>query len=444
MGRTHEPCLIATLRRIAAVAMAVALLVVFASAATTQGRGGPKPAHSSHGSNSDLEQARERWQQLSPAQREELRRRFEDFRRLGDDERQRLRGRFERLGRVQERAVEALPEPVRRELDALAPPQRGEVLRDVAAEHMSEHVRDVLEMMPRKLKDEYAAAPQERRVEMVREFGRMLHDRARDELFRLGRELDLPRERVEQIAQLEPRELGRTVLDLRRQSIQRMIAARGLPPFVSAEQWVELQQLDVQQFMRRWSALHGRHEPPGGPGGPPPGAERRDGPPHGEPAGPRGEFQHPRDGERRPFKADDSQRGRRLRELREAVRPDPSWFVELSKVRAEERRRMVGDRVRERVLSCLEGAPELMAPPQLERLRALKGHEFHHRLHELLPELGEPGFLRDERGRPDLPPRREGPGGGRPDGEARPGGGGRAPAQPPGGAPRKPQHDRPR
>lgn len=399
----------------------------------------------------DIERARERWKQLTPQQRDELRQRFEHFRHLDEGERERLRGRFERLGDVKRRAIEALPEPVRRELEALAPPQRGEVLREVAAERMSEHVHDVLEMMPPQLKDEYAAASPERRVEMVREFGRTLHERARGELFRLGRELDLPRERVEALERLDPRELGREVLELRRQSIERMVAERGLPPFVSAEQWAQIKDLRGPEFMRRWGALHGRHGPHGGPfdgpfdgpGGPPPGADpRRHGPPGlGEgPDGPRGE----RAGEPRPNRPDNSARGRRLRELRDSVRPDPSWFVELSKSKPEDRRRVISERVRERALQFLEQAPELIGAEQLERLRSLQGREFHERLHHFLPDLGEPGFLRDQRGRDAPPPPRNGPASGRPGGDGRPGGAGRPAGPPPGGAPRKQPGQRPR
>lgn len=414
-----------------------------------------KPASNAPKSAADLERARQRWQQLSPQQREELRQRFEQFRGLDEGERARLRGRFERLGDVKRRALEALPDAVRRELDALAPPQRGEVLREVAAERMSEHVHDVVAMMPEPLRQEFAAADAQRRVEMVREFGRMLHERARQELFRLGRELDLPRERVEAIERLDPRELGREVLELRRQSIERDIAERGLPPFVSAEEWAEVKSLRGPEFMRRWGALHGHRGPfdeprdgqrdgtpgahPGGPfggrGAHPPGGEPRRAGPAGAGAEPGARRDAPRaererNDPRAPRDDDKSVRGRRLRELRDQVRPDPSWFVELSKVKPEERRRLIAERVRERALKFLERAPELIDAAQLERLRAATGREFHERLREHFPDLGEPGFLRDERGRSGPPPwggpgRPEEPGAGPrgPGGPARPGGG---------------------
>lgn len=426
----------------------------------------------------DLERARQRWQQLTPQQRDELRQRFEHFRKLDEGERARLRGRFERLGDVKRRALEALPEPVRRELDTLAPPQRGEVLREVAAERMSEHVHDVVAMMPEHVRQEFAAADGPRRAEMVREFGRMLHERARQELFRLGRELDLPRERVEALERLEPRELGREVLELRRQSIERAIAERGLPPFVSEQQWAEIRELRGPEFMRRWGALHGHRGPLDGPRagetdmpsgaprdgargghpGPPPGADpgahpgapfgghgggrggaapggdrRRAGPTGADaeagpeakpdaPNGPRAE-RDPADPRTR-RELHNSARGRRLRELRDQTRPDPSWFVELSKVESDERQRVIAERVRERALKFLERAPELIDAAQLERLRSATGHEFHERLREHFPDLGEPGFLRAGRGRGGPPPWR---GDGRP---LEPGGGPRNPAEP--------------
>ncbi len=455
-------------------------------------RAGDKGAPNSPEGAGELERAHERWRQLTPRQRDELRRRFEHFRGLDEAERARLRGRFERLGDVKRRAVEALPEAARRELEALAPPQRGEVLREVAAERMLEHVHDVVALMPEHLRQEFAAASEQRRAELVREFGRMLHERARQELFRLGRELDLPRERVEALERLEPRELGREVLELRRQSVERMVAERGLPPFVSAEQWAEIRNLRGPEFMRRWSSLHGHRGPPdaprdgrrdgprdgppvgqpdgpwggpggahpgahlggplGGRGGPPPGGDRRrsgppelDSDPASRPDGPRGERESSDPQQRRG--GEDSARGRRLRELRDQVRPDPSWFVELSKLDPDERRRVIGERVRDRALKLLERAPELIDAAQLERLRSATGREFHELLREHFPDVGEPGFLRDARGRGAPPPmggdgRPSGPGSGPsprgPAGAARPGG-----EQPPTSPPQRTPPHRP-
>jgi hypothetical protein len=359
----------------------------------------------------DLDGARERWKQLTPEQRAELHRRFEHFKRLGEDERARLRGRFEHLGLVKRRAVEELPEAVRRDLEALAPPARGEVLREVAAERLSEHVRDVLELMPPHVRTEYEAATADERRQLVRNFARQLNERARHELLRLGRELQLDPARVEALSKLEPHELGREVLKLKRESIERMVAERGLPPFVSAEQWAELRSLHGPDFFHRWGALHGAHAPHGraGPGGGREiGGERRPGGGFGPgegPAGREGAGPPPRNergdergaergNDRNSGARDRSPRAERLRAMREAVRPDPAWFVELSRVDHEERRKVIGERLRERALRFLAGAPELVAPEQLEQLRREHGGRFHEALKRLLPDLGEPPVLR--------------------------------------------------
>ncbi len=385
-----------TLRNGWMAALASGLVVVFASSAL----------HAAPQRPSDLDGARERWKQFSPEQREELRRRFEHFKRLGEDERATLRGRFEHLGLVKRRAVEELPESVRRDLEALAPPARREVLREVAAERLSEHVRDVLELLPPHIRAEYDGATADERLRIVRDFARQLNERARHELLRLGRELQLDPARVEAIAKLEPHELGRKVLELKRESIERRVAEHGLPPFITNEQWTQLRTLQGHEFFRQWGALHGAHAPHDRAG---PGGERRpgggfgpgEGPGGREGAGPppRPEPKAERGGERNGGSRDLSPRAERLRAMREAVRPDPAWFVELSRVDPNERRRVIGERLRERALKFLAGAPELVSAQQLEQLRKESGGRFHEALKRLLPDLGEPPVLRGgERG----------------------------------------------
>jgi len=413
------------------VVVALCLTAHAAPALGLRIQGGPPPDRSNPPPRSEhdrpgLEGARERWQQLTPEQRDEMRRRFDHFQRLSDDERAELRRRFERFGQVQKRAVESLPEGVRRQLESLEGPTRREVLREVATERIAEHGRDALEMMPPPLKERYEAAAPEERERIASEFGRMLHERARDELLRLGRELDLEPARVEEMLRLEPRELGRKVLELKRQAIERSVAERGLPPFVTQEQWNELRQLDGPEFFRRFSALHGRFGPgPGaGAGGPPhdprlgpptlgPGErplDGRGGPPRGEDGGRRFE---------RRAGSDNQQRNDRVRAMRDALRPDPAWFVELSRAQPGERRRLIGERLRERALEWLANAPDLVTPEQLAKLREHSGMRFHDELQKLVPELGPPPFVRDgrggppegERGGPDRPGQgRAGPG----------------------------------
>jgi hypothetical protein len=397
-----------TLRNGLVAVLASALVVAFAS---TTLQAAPRR-------QSDLDGARERWKQLSPEQRAELHRRFEHFKRLGEDERATLRGRFEHLGLVKRRAVEELPESVRRDLEALAPPARREVLREVAAERLSEHVRDVLELLPPHIRAEYEAASADERLRIVRDFARQLNERARHELLRLGRELQLDPARVDAIAKLEPHELGRKVLELKRESIERRVAEHGLPPFVSTEQWAELRTLQGHEFFRRWGALHGAHAPherrPGGGFGPGDGPGGREGagpPPRHERGGERGgkrgsDRSSVRSSVRNSGARDRAPRAERLRAMRESVRPDPAWFVELSRVDPSERRHVIGERLRERALKFLAGAPELVSPEQLEQLRKESGGRFHEALKRLLPDLGEPPVLRGhERGPPPGPGR---------------------------------------
>jgi hypothetical protein len=412
--------LVSGLRRSSAAFVCLALVCV-APALARAGRqadaGGPAKAERSANADGarekrDLDGARERWKQLTPEQREELKRRHEELKRLAPEERERLRGRLERLHDAQRRALDELPESARRELDRLEPPARRDLLREVAVERLFEHQRDLLEQMPPPLKAAYEGAGPAERERLVREFGRTLHERARHELRRLGRELEVAPERVEQIAKLAPHEMVREVLTLKRQSIERMVQRRGLPPHVTQAQWDEIAPLSAPEFVRRWGALHGHFGPPDGRRGP--GAdEQRPGAgegPLGPPPGGRREGAGPRDGEPK-------RGGEKLRALREALRPDPSWFVEFSRLDPHERRHAIGERMRERALEHLGAHPELLEPEKLEKLRAKLGPQFHDELHRLFPDLGEAPILRGRNGeRRGPPPFEPGPGGPRREG----------------------------
>jgi hypothetical protein len=406
----------------------VCLALVCATPALAQAPRQPDAGASAGGPREkrELDGARERWKQLTPEQREELKRRHEELKRLAPEERERLRGRLERLHDAQRRALDELPESARRELERLEPPARRDVLREVAVERLFEHQRDVLQLMPPPLKDAYERAGPAERERMVREFGRTLHERSHRELHRLGRELDVAPERVEQIAKLPPHEMMREVLALKRQSIERTVDKRGLPAHITQAQWSELSALSAPEFVRRWGALHGHFGPPerrGGPGADAqhPGAGEG---PLGPPPGGRRDGFGPRDGEAK-------RGGEKVRALREALRPDPSWFVEFSRLDPHERRHAIGERIRERAVEFLSAHPEVLEPEKLEKLRAKLGPQFHDELHRLFPDLGEPPILRGRGGeRRGPPPFERGPGGARREG----GGPGARPGAPAGGS----------
>lgn len=342
----------------------------------------------------DMPSPRERWEKLSPAERERMRERFEALQRMSPEERQGVVERFERVRALEHGARERLSSERGRELSALDEPARREALRGMVERELSERGRAMRELLPPDLREKLErAAPQERERLLGKFREQVRRDRFEHVLRDLGRRLDLRRDELERVRALPEVERERELLGLERRAIELELEGRGLPPWLERAEWDAWRALDTPQFIERWHARArevGFKRSLAGAGSAEDPRQRPSGPP--------------------PRRFDPE----RLHEAFERLHPDPRWFSELSQLDAKTRRETIETRMRARALEFFERAPDLIAPRELEQLKQLQGHEFFERLRRHLHELAPPRpFTPGEGPRgprpPDLIPKPEPP-----------------------------------
>ncbi|HTF91098.1 MAG TPA: hypothetical protein VK843_21970 [Planctomycetota bacterium] len=374
----------------------------------------------------ELDQARSRWERLSPAERARIAQHFDEFRGLPEAERARMMSHLNRLAQARREIEARIPEELRAKLDKLAPEERRQVLREYVETTMGERAERLREKMTAEELAKLDGATPAEREELLHARREELLDRAPRALAFLGRQLDLPPEEMERLKALPQQEKLDALATLGRREMQR----RGPPPGVDAEEFKRWLELPPHEFMER---MHGhgmrgfrgdgeRGPPPDGRGRPG-GFGRPGGPPDG-PGGRPGLRPEGRDGERGPrpgIPPPDGPRGPRRegrlgiegqRIVGRAMRPDPQWVIELADLPRELRREQIVGRIHARVIEVL-GTQPAVTPAELAKLDALQGPEFFEALRDIVGDLprgqGEfgrgPGeHRRRDRPRDDLSP----------------------------------------
>jgi hypothetical protein len=339
--------------------------------------------------------ARARWGQKSAAERAELERRFEQLQKMDAAERRRLEERMSRLREWKRRAKDRLPAEMRTQIDRLAPAKREEIVTELAREDATQRGRDLRERMPAEVREKLERASPGERERILRDYKkRNRGEHLERAIERLGEELSLSDQEVRRIKALPPEQREAELLALARRAAQHRIDRRGLPDWMTEAEWRELQQLPPREFQERMQAARRA----AGVGG-----------------GLRGLF---REGDRRESEGRAGPaRGRltgsdRARKLAAAMRPDPSWRLELKDLTPAERRAEVERRVKQRLLEFLEQNEGVVTPEELERLRGLTGREIGDELRGKVRERAKDSDARQP-GRPGPKKRPEGRGDGR-------------------------------
>ena len=312
----------------------------------------------------DLDQARARWESMGPEERAEIKRRFERLRGLDAEQRKELERRHSSLKAAERQALEAAPEQVRAELEALPPREREQVVRELGRDALAERGRMARGELPAEVRARLEGAdPQERRAIL----DELKRSNRGDRMFRvaekLERDLGLPEDKRSRLEGLPPKERERRLFELHARRLERKVERDGLPEWIDPKEWERWGQLEPREFhdrLDRRSREQGQggvleaFGPRRGPGGRAGGPGGLGGP--GGPGGP---------------------------DLGKLMRPDPSWRLELRKLPHDERRAEIGRRVRERVLDHLRAQPEAVDPLELERLEQLEGEAFTEAVREL-------------------------------------------------------------
>ena len=343
----------------------------------------------------NLDEARRRWERLTPEEQKRLRGRYDKLRRMGEGERRELERHRSHLRKVHTRLVGSLNEHDRGRLAALSPEERERILREMVEDELREDARRLEAKLPDRWRERLRDASPEDRRRFFKDFKRQ----ARREwspraLERLGRELDIAPEQIEAWKKLPPEQQKQKLLELGKRERRRVVERDGLPAGVDEEQWKRLKELPPEGFFEEAMRMRdARGWEPGRPffGGP-------------------------------PEDVDDAWRAG-ARSIRRAARPRPEDRLEFSHLPPEERRQKVEGHRRERLLGALASSG-LVAPAEIEQMRALPSDEFWTRARHWNKELGlglghgrrrpggppEHSGERERRGPHDRPDRRGEPG----------------------------------
>jgi hypothetical protein len=299
---------------------------------------------------------RERWERMTPEERAKMQDRFERFRKLGPEQREMLIQRAARIEKLKSEFFAHMDPELRAKLGRLEPRERREVLREYIEQRLIERGRHMGELLPPKLRRELENARPEERPRMMREFlEQQRRERSQRMLERAAEKLDLDASEVERIKALPDEQRFEAMLDLQRKLVTRAFEEHGLPKWISSDEWSAMQKLPLREFFERFRELRREHAPDSG---------------HG--AGFREHF-----GDHHVALPPD---------VRDALRPDPAWWVELSKLPRDERRAAIEARIHDRLLERLAAHGELASPEEIESLRAKQGRAFLEAFHSLMAE----------------------------------------------------------
>ena len=370
------------------------------------------PLASSQEPAGGIEQARARWEHMSPAERARIAQHFDEFRGLPEAEREKLKSHLNRVAEARRDIEARIPEELRAKLAQLQPAERHQVLREYVESTMGERAERLREKMSPELLAKLETATPAEREELLRARQEELRKRAPRVIAYLGRQLALPPEEIERLKALPPQEMFDAIGDLGRREMQR----RGPPPGVDAPEFKRWLELPPPEFMERMHChgmrgfrAEGEHEgplegrPPFGEFGPPQGRHE------GRPGGRGGDLSAhqgggpPEDvrGPRRESRLSSEGQTQILRVLR----PDSTWIVELAGQSREDRREEIEKRIHARVIDNLRTQPVVTAE-ELARLDSLGGREFFEALRDIIgdPPRGFGEHRRRDRPHDDQPP----------------------------------------
>ncbi len=311
----------------------------------------------------DGQSPRERWEHMSPEERARIQDRFEHFKKLPPEQRQSLTSRAARLEQLRSEFLSHMSPELRAKLAKLSPLERREVLRTFLEQHLVERGRRMGEMLPQELREKLDKAAPEDRPRLMHEFFEHERRERGDRMIdHVAKELSLAPTEVERIKGLPDDQRFAAMFDLHRKLVVHEVESHGLPTWIQSGEWSEMQKLSTPEFFERLHSLRRERAPDSDSFGESFGEGKGGGRFHGGPGGRFG-FVPPA--------------------VRELLRPDPEWMIELSKLPPLERRAAIDQRIHDRILKKLAELPDVATPAEVEHLRTLSGREFFEGLHEL-------------------------------------------------------------
>lgn len=290
--------------------------------------------------------ARERWESLTPEERQRVQQRFERLKNLDESERAELERRVRKRKQTEEKVLGRLSPKVRKRLMEAKPQHRRQLIDEMVEAEMRHRGRKIEAKLPEDIREQLAAAPPAERRKRLTQFKRETRERISLVVVEdTARALGYGQQDIARFMKLPLDRRMKLALELRKMFTSQQVAASGLPPGLTQEQWDELDRLPPHDYLAEVMRL--REE---GAFGTTPKTEQRS----------------PRV----------SAKAREIgRQISQGLRHDPQERLELSELPPHRRRTVLDQRRRDRVMTEVRKL-EVFDAEQLERLEAMPDDEF--------------------------------------------------------------------
>lgn len=139
----------------------------------------------SYGQDRRLDEARARWEQLSPAEQARMRDRFERLRSMPANDRASLEDRAKFLAEAIRRVEERMTPEIRQRVARLDPERRRALLRDLAMIDGGDRAARIHGALPDSWREKLERVPAEQRARMLLEFEGQMRERGREKIVEL-------------------------------------------------------------------------------------------------------------------------------------------------------------------------------------------------------------------------------------------------------------------
>lgn len=204
------------------------------------------PADASQG----VDEARRRWEQLSPEAKRKLAERFRRYQGLGDAERARVEARAGRLAKEAKKLESTLGEEERAALGRLPEQERRRVLRDLLKDRARLTASRVRRKMSAEEREAFAKASPGERADLLEVVRKRELSRLPERFERLGSELGLSSQDLKKIKAGDRSSQRAAIAGVVRRRAERQAQDGNLPESVTPSMWERLRTLNDREFLR--------------------------------------------------------------------------------------------------------------------------------------------------------------------------------------------------
>ncbi len=235
-----------SLRGISGRVLPLALLVVGVSLGSDAGNSrvqGPDRAPAV--SRAEL---RQRFDSLTPDQKQALRDRLEELKQLPAQQRQQLRAQADRFEAMGRRVYQSMPARDRERLDGLPARKRQELLHEMALAEVQDMSHRILRKLPKQERERIEAANPSERRQLLADLRGQMDRRIAESIKTMAPELGFSPKELGQLNDLPPDERRTKFLLVVKRRCSGYVQREGLPKGVASDQWERIRSLPPDEF----------------------------------------------------------------------------------------------------------------------------------------------------------------------------------------------------